>query len=88
MGSMGGRLEQQVSRACSQGKQASRRREGGFALTSDLGGRASFAGRDHDKQLHDGVVDFGAARLYNEDILLTDAVGNLDARLALEKAHW
>lgn len=54
-------------------------------LTSDLGGRASFAGRDHDEQLHDGVVDLGTARLDDENILLPDAGQDLNRCLALER---
>lgn len=51
--------------------------------TSDLAGRASLASRNHDEQLHDGVVDLGAAGLNDEDILLADAGEDPDARLSV-----
>lgn len=54
-------------------------------LTSDLGGRASFAGRDHNQQFHNGIIDLGTAGLHNEDILLSDTIEHLDARLALQR---
>lgn len=52
-------------------------------LTSDLGSRATFACANHDEQFHDRVINFGAAGLYNEDILFSHTVQDLDARLAL-----
>lgn len=55
----------------------------GGKLTGYLGSRAAFAGRDHDEQLHDGVVDCGTAGLDDEDILLSDTGEDLDACLAL-----
>lgn len=80
MGSMGGQLQQNfVSHGQVHKGPATTR------LTGDLGGRTSFAGRDHDQQFHDGVIDLGAAGLDNKDVLLSDAVGDLDARLALER---
>lgn len=51
--------------------------------TCDLVGRATLASRDHDEQLHDGVVDSGTPRLDNEDILLSDACEDPDTCLAL-----
>lgn len=38
--------------------------------TCDLVGRASLAGRDHDTQFHDIIIDLGAATLNDKDILL------------------
>lgn len=52
-------------------------------LTCYFCGRAAFAGRDHDEQLHDGVVDGGTARLDDKDILLSDTGEDLNACLAL-----
>lgn len=52
-------------------------------LTCDFGCRTAFACRDHNKKLHDRVVDGRAARLNDEDILLADTIEDLDARLAL-----
>lgn len=54
--------------------------------TSDLVGRSTFAGRDSDQQLHDGVIDPGTPRLDHEDILLTHAGEDANARLTLEEA--
>lgn len=54
-------------------------------LTGYLGGRAAFAGRDHDEQLHDCVIDGGTAGLDDEDIFLSDTVEDLDACLALQR---
>lgn len=51
--------------------------------TSDLVGRAAFAGIDHDQKLHDGVVDLGTPRLNDEDILLAHTGQDPNARLAL-----
>lgn len=51
--------------------------------TGNFGSRAAFAGRDHDEQLHDGVIDPWATGLDDEDILLPDTLEDLDTRLAL-----
>ena len=53
--------------------------------TSDLAGRTSLASRDHDQKLHNRVVDLGAAGLNDEDILLTDAGKDPDARLSVRE---
>lgn len=45
----------------------------GSDSTSDLVGRPSLGGRDHDQKLHYGVIDVGTARLHNEDIFLSNA---------------
>lgn len=66
--------------------QDDRLREGG-ELTGYLGGRAAFAGRDHDEQLHDCVIDGGTAGLDDEDILLSNTVEDLDACLALQRRN-
>lgn len=51
--------------------------------TCDFVGGAALARRDHDEQLHDGVINPGAPRLDNEDILLSDACEDPDTCLAL-----
>lgn len=53
--------------------------------TSDLVCRTALASRNHNEQLHDGVVDLGAARLDDKDILLSHAGENPDAGLAIGK---
>lgn len=55
----------------------------GKRLTGNLVGRATFAGRDHNQKLHDGVIDLGAARLDDKDILFSNTSQHSDARLAL-----
>lgn len=51
--------------------------------TGDLVGGASLAGRDHDKQLHDGVIDGRTTGLDNEDILITDTGQDANTGFAL-----
>lgn len=55
--------------------------------TSNLGSGATFAGTNHDEQFHDRVVDSGAAGLYNEDVLFSNTVEDLNARLALLQSN-
>lgn len=80
MGNMEGRLER-----ISLGAHRPSIELGGRRLTGDFGGRTAFAGRDHDQQLHDGVVDLGTARLDDEDIFLSNTIGDFDACFALQK---
>jgi len=51
--------------------------------TSNLARGTSLARRDHDEQLHDGVVDLGAAGLNDEDVFLAHAREDADACLAV-----
>lgn len=51
--------------------------------TSDLACRAALASRDHDQQLHDGVVDLRTAGLDDEDVLVAGARQDADAGFAL-----
>lgn len=51
--------------------------------TCDLVGRATFTGTDHDEQFHDGVVDAGAPRLNDENVLLANTRQDAYARLTL-----
>lgn len=40
--------------------------------TGDGFGGTAFAGGNHDEELHDSVIDLGAAALHNKNILVTD----------------
>ena len=51
--------------------------------TGDLVCRAALAGRDHDEQLHDGVVDLGAAGLDDKHVLLPNTSEDADACFAI-----
>lgn len=53
--------------------------------TGDLVGRSSFACRDHNKQLHDGVIDGRTTGLDDEDILITDTGQDANTSFALGK---
>lgn len=53
--------------------------------TCDLVRRAAVTRLDHDQQLHDCVVDLGAAGLDNEDVLFSDARQNAHTGLALKR---
>lgn len=62
-----------------------------LSLACNLVRRATFAGTDHDKQFHDGIVDPGAPRLNNEHILLANAGQDAHTRLTLfvkERLAW
>lgn len=52
-------------------------------LTSYGFGGTTLAGRDHDEKLHDAVIDFLAAALDNEDILIASRGTQIDAGLAV-----
>ncbi len=56
-----------------------------MAHTGNLISRASLASRDHNEQFHDSIVDLGAARLNDEDVLLADAGEDANAGFAIGK---
>lgn len=51
--------------------------------TCDFVRGTSLAGRNHDEQLHDAIIDLRTTGLHNEDILLPNAGHDLDAGFAL-----
>lgn len=51
--------------------------------TGDFVSRTAFARRDKNQELHDAIIDLRTARLDDEDILLSNAGEDLDARLSL-----
>lgn len=51
--------------------------------TGDFVSRAPFARRDKNQELHDAIIYLRAARLNDEDVLLSNAGEDFDARLAL-----
>lgn len=55
-------------------------------LTGDLRGRATLAGRDHDQEFHDGVVNPRTPGLDNEHVLFPDTGHDPHASFALENA--
>lgn len=55
-------------------------------LTSDLRGGAALAGRDHNQELHDGVVNPRAPRLDDEHVLFPDTSHDPHTSFALEGA--
>lgn len=55
-------------------------------LTGYLRGRATLAGRDHDQELHDGVIDPGAPGLDDKHVLFPDTSHDPHASFALKNA--
>lgn len=53
--------------------------------TSNRLGRTTLARGDHDKKLHDAVIDLAAATLQDVDILVTDGDADVDAGLTVGK---
>jgi predicted Abi (CAAX) family protease len=80
MGSMVGQLQRESVKAICM---AWYRMGDGEQRTGDLVSRTAFARRDKNQELHDAIIDLRTARLDNEDILLSNAGEDLDARLAL-----
>ena len=49
----------------------------------DAAGRGTLAGGDEDEEFHEVVVHIAAARLDDEDVLVADALGDLDVDFSI-----